>query len=226
MWQHAVPAGAAGLFSLATTAYVDNVIGCEGSDVRTMTRGRVEARSSAPGKAARRRLFLLLAIGLAVSLPAMLHDNAAIAATSTRADRVVQSGFSGVIPEQNGAPITAGSAPFTFQKVGKIRKITITLTVEDGNTGTGPTDFDRNDLTLALDGIDTGIRLNDFRFSETDRRTISGEPINKQQLKAALKADGKLRASILDADPGNNEDPNNITNPDTTTTVLVLQVTE
>jgi hypothetical protein len=60
------------------------------------------------------------------------------------------------------------------------------------------------DLTLALDGIDTGIALNGFPPADPDTETIGGVPLNKEQILAALQADGELEASIIDADPGDN----------------------
>ncbi len=92
--------------------------------------------------------------------------------------------------------------PFTFAQVDKIRKITkirITLTLFSGNTAPG--DTDENQLTLALDGIDTGLVLNGFRDWETDTQTIGGTPKNEAQIRAALQADGELHATIIDADP-------------------------
>ena len=98
--------------------------------------------------------------------------------------------------------ITAASAPFTFQKVKKLRKIKeirITLSLEDADTGQG--DSFENNLTLGLDGIDTGLHLNGFRDSVDDTRTISGKPDNAADLLAALKDDGAWQATIIDADP-------------------------
>ena len=59
-------------------------------------------------------------------------------------------------------PLTA--APWDFGAsaglLGSISNITITLTVGDGDSALGERDFDQ--LTLALDGIDTGLHLNGF----------------------------------------------------------------
>ena len=52
--------------------------------------------------------------------------------------------------------ITDPARPFIFQKAGKIRKLTnltVTLMLEDVDTTPG--NVDENELTLALDGIDT-----------------------------------------------------------------------
>jgi hypothetical protein len=80
----------------------------------------------------------------------------------------------------------------------------MTLTLFDGDTGGGPFDTDRNNLTLGLDGIDTGILLNGFRDSETVTRTITGIPNNAAQILAAMKADGQLVGTIIDRTPNDN----------------------
>lgn len=50
------------------------------------------------------------------------------------------------------------------------------MTLTDGNSAPG--EFGENDLTLALGGIVTGIRLNGYRIGQTDTRTNSGDPAN------------------------------------------------
>jgi hypothetical protein len=117
----------------------------------------------------------------------------------TKSSTKVQSGDNDVQVED--ARITAANNPYTFgkklvKKIAKIEKITITATIFDGDTGPG--EFDENNLTLALDGIDTGIKLNGYRDDETDTRTNSGTPINQNAIKNALKADRKLSATIID----------------------------
>jgi hypothetical protein len=75
-------------------------------------------------------------------------------------------------------------------------------TIYDGDTAPGEGDV--GDLTLALDRIDTGIKLNGFPDDKMETRTISGVPVNAGQIGAALKANGMLEASINDADPDDN----------------------
>src|SRR5687767_5207041 len=111
------------------------------------------------------RLLLTLAFGLALVLPLAQLDDGADAAGKlkrvTRTSRVAQSGDSTFAID---ASITGPDAPFTFARVGKIRRlesVAITLTLKDANTAL-PTDFDESNLFLALDGIDTGIALNGF----------------------------------------------------------------
>jgi hypothetical protein len=152
---------------------------------------------------------LLVGLFLLVSLVVLAGDRDQPAQAGkklksfTKTSVVAQADQAGVLAED--FTITSAAAPYTFAKVGKIRKITqirITLTLTDGTTAPGT--HDEDDLTLALDGIDTGLRLNGFDEVEEDTRTVSGKPINESQLRAALKADGTLAATIIDADPGDN----------------------
>lgn len=159
------------------------------------------------------RLFLLvLMVGLAASLSMAFAGDAQAkkkkkkkAKNFAKTSLVVQSGDANVQTEN--AKITAPNSPFSFANTNKfvsLSRISITATIEDGDSGPG--EFAENDLTLALDGIDTGIKLNGYRNDETDTRTNSGVPANAAQILAALKADGKLEASIIDADAGNNNE--------------------
>jgi hypothetical protein len=102
-----------------------------------------------------------------------------------------------------------GPAPYTFgaqevQACESIESITVTLTLFDGDTGDGPNDTDRNNLILALDGIDTGIALNGFRDSQTDTNTITGTPNNAARILAALRPDSQLVGTIFDRTPNDN----------------------
>jgi hypothetical protein len=157
------------------------------------------------GRDARLRLFAALAIALGVALPAAHDDNAGGAGKRQRFTKratVAQSGATEDIAA-DGAPITDPDAPFSFGNVRNIRKltrVTLTATIADGDTG--PDEIDEGDLTLVLDGIDTGLVLDGFRgIGELDTLTISGKPKNQRQIRAALKADGALVATIRDADP-------------------------
>jgi hypothetical protein len=92
-----------------------------------------------------------------------------------------------------------------------IDRIDFTFTMEDGDTGPG--DFDFNNLTLALDDINTGIKLNGFKSGQEnslsfslDRNSpnwISDSTMN--QLLSKLNEDGQLLASIVDATPNDND---------------------
>jgi len=139
----------------------------------------------------------------------------------TKSSTKPQSGVTVTPNNAAGARITAADNPYSFsntRKIASLRRVTITATIFDGNTGSG--DSDENDLFLALDGINTGIALNGFRGNETDTRTISGNPNHRSALKAALKADGQLAARIIDADPN---DPNSLGIPANFQTTLQIK---
>lgn len=85
-----------------------------------------------------------------------------------------------------------------------ITGIAVTLTVRDGDTGAF--DFDFNQLTLALDGFDTGLKLNGFLDGTTMRLTlVTFSPLNAAAILTSLQVDGKLIGTILDANPGDND---------------------
>jgi hypothetical protein len=153
----------------------------------------------------RRALGLPFLTGLVLVFCAFAVS-AGIALAQTLSSTVPQSGFEGFIPPE-GAPLT-GPVPYAFgpevQECASLDSITVTLTLFDGDTGGGPNDTDRNNLTLALDGIDTGIILNGFRDSQTVTNTITGTPENAARILAKLKADGQLVGTILDRTPNDN----------------------
>lgn len=74
----------------------------------------------------------------------------------------------------------------------------MTLTLTDGDLGPG--NFDYDDLTLGLDGINTGILLNGFFNGFSDTVTVTGVPNNASAILAALQADGRLVGTVIDAD--------------------------
>jgi hypothetical protein len=111
-------------------------------------------------------------------------------------------------------------SPYSYTRVRKVVRITqVTITARITDGGTGPGELDENHLTLALDGIDTDIKLNGFRTNQTDTLTISGTPIHRDAITAALKADRKLNASIIDDDPNDNT----LSVPETFITELTIQ---
>jgi hypothetical protein len=127
----------------------------------------------------------------------------ASAAPVTLSSTVDQSGFNG-LQNSSSYPLTAPGTPYDFTGQGvanltSITGLTITLTVVDGDTGPG--DYDFNSLTLGLDGIDTGLKLNGFLNNQIMGLTLSGP--TAAAILAALQADGKLAGSVLDATPGN-----------------------
>lgn len=94
-------------------------------------------------------------------------------------------------------------------QLSNIKGISITMTMQDGDTGLGQFDF--NNLSLGLDGMSTGIMLNGFNqgqentltfsLNEGDANWLSTGQIN--DFLAAL-SDGQLLASIFDATPDDN----------------------
>jgi hypothetical protein len=141
----------------------------------------------------------------------------------TKSSTVPQSGVTASPNNAAGARITAAGNPYSFSNtrtIASIRQVTITATINDGSTGPGNSDV--NDLFLQLDGINTGIVLNNFRTGQTDTRSISGVPNQRRALKAVLKADGQLEARIFDADPN---DPNALSIPDNVQTTLRIKGT-
>ncbi len=101
------------------------------------------------------------------------------------------------------ARINAAGEPFRFKRtsrITKLRSVTITATIFDGDTEVG--NFDHGDLFLGLDGINTGIKLNGYHDKQTDTRTNGGHPENADKLLKALKRDGKLNATIIDVPAG------------------------
>jgi hypothetical protein len=81
--------------------------------------------------------------------------------------------------------------------------ISLKLTLEDGDSDSG--EFDYGDLTLALDEYDTGLKLNGFPNNQTKTQTLTtSAPDNAALILAALKHDGVLIGTLLDADSGGN----------------------
>jgi hypothetical protein len=171
----------------------------------------------------------LAAVGLLVLMLVVVDARSAGAAPPakkfTKSSTVPQSGvpLTATTTDAAGARITAATNPYSFsktRKIASIKQVTITATINDGNTGPGNNDVD--DLFLQLDNINTGIALNGFRTGQTDTRTISGIPNHRRALKAALKADGQLAARISDADP---TDTNLLGIPDNDETTLRIKGT-
>lgn len=74
-----------------------------------------------------------------------------------------------------------------------------------GDSLAGEVNF--NEFTLALDGFDTGIKLNgDWVVTGNGTvfvtETFTGAILNADKILAALLTDGKLIGTILDSDPG------------------------
>ena len=135
----------------------------------------------------------LLAMILAVCLGGVAQ--AAMTVTSTAVG-------TGVATWTDFGPMQITAAPWSFTGYGSltsIDQISITLTLLDGDTDSG--EFDHDDLTLALDGYDTGLKLNGFSDAQTKTLTVTG-PNGSGDILNALQGDGELEGTILDADPG------------------------
>jgi hypothetical protein len=142
---------------------------------------------------------MVVIAGIAMTLAGTASGASALMLTST----VTQSGHIG---NSELYPIT-GASPYdytaqSYLSLTSIDSLSITLTMFDADSAVGDFDFDH--LTLVLDGIDTGIKLNGFGNNTTATLTITGTPSNAATLLAALHADGTLVGQVKDlVVPGN-----------------------
>src|SRR5436305_2758826 len=87
-----------------------------------------------------------------------------------------------------------------------IDSITLTVTIKDGDSGPGQFDF--NNLSIGLDGIDTGIKLNGFlgganpidSSGPITTLDVAGAPQNAAAILAALRPDGQLNLTVTASD--------------------------
>ena len=119
---------------------------------------------------------------------------------------VTESGVNGDSGLNGGIVVFTSGDGFDFTSqnylgLASIDSLSLTLTVDDGDSAFG--EYDYNKLTLALDGIDTGLKLNGFADSQNLTLTFTG-PNNSAGLLAALQTDGKLVGAIKDATPNGN----------------------
>ena len=140
---------------------------------------------------------LILTIIMSACIVAIAQANITVSST------VAQSGFAGFYTAP--FPLTPmGGWDFAGQDyllLKSIDTITVTLTMADGDTAIG--DGDYNQLSLGLDGFDTGLMLNGFPDNKTITATITG-PNNSSSILAAIRADGRLVGTIIDASPHDN----------------------
>ena len=136
--------------------------------------------------------------GLTLGVLASSASAAIVNATST----VGESGFVG--PQTGGTyPLTATPYDFTgqvnsFANVTSLDSLTVTLQISDGDSG--PLDYDFNNLFLTLDGVNTGLALNDFFNNQNFSQTLTQlNPTLQAALIAALQ-DGLLVGGVLDTD--------------------------
>ncbi len=114
-----------------------------------------------------------------------------------------QSGFEGFTI--TAFPLTGSAYNFAgqpYSSLTSIDKLSVTLTLSDADTALG--NFDFNQLTLGLDGIDTGIKLNGFSDGLTQTLTLGGTPSNASAIISALQADGQLVGTIIDQSSNDN----------------------
>jgi len=131
--------------------------------------------------------------------------SAASAATVPVSSTVAESGFVGAQNQAN-YPLTATPYSFASQvnslaNATSIDSLTVTLQISDGDTG--PADFDFNNLFLTLDGINTGLALNDFFNNQNFSQSLTQVPVPLQAALLAALADGQLVGGVLDITPGN-----------------------
>ena len=168
---------------------------------------------------------MLAALGIG-ALATLSGAQSASAAQITISSTTAQSGFAGTLGASNA--LTDPVAPYDFtgqqynQLVG-IDSITVTLSLNDGHTG--PAEFDFNNLSLGLDGIDTGLKLNGFVSNNIVTLTLNQLTPGVSAALVAALADNQLVARIIDTDPADGNDPLNfISLPALIDTTLDLNV--
>ena len=154
-------------------------------------------------------LAALLALGALVPLVASDGDGALAKKklkTVVKGDAQAQSG-----QDERVEDLVITAEPFAFENVGRLKAITrVTFKATLFDLDTAPGDDDEGELTLELDGIDTGILLDGFGDGQNANATVAGTPANAKALLAALKDDGQLVATVRDSDP---TDPNSADAP-------------
>jgi hypothetical protein len=151
-----------------------------------------------------RRLWV---VGAILSIQAGVSHAAGLPSKLIIGSLVPESGFIG--PQNaDSYPLTATPYDFTGQDyanfglhISGIERISVTLTMIDGDSAPG--EFDFGNLTLGLDGIDTGLRLDGFPDSTILTLTLTKlSPALQASLVAALQ-DEKVVGSVIDSTPGN-----------------------
>jgi hypothetical protein len=131
--------------------------------------------------------------------------SAASAATVPVSSTVAEGGYVG---PQNQANYLLTATPYSFASqvnslanVTSIDSLTVTLQISDGDTG--PADYDFNNLFLTLDGINTGLALNDFFNNTNFSQSLNQIPVPTQAALIVQLQDGLLVGGVLDLTPGN-----------------------
>ncbi len=133
-------------------------------------------------------------------------------ATVMLVDDVIQPGTVVSIGAGESGSINPAGDPFAFANAASllnIQSIAITLTLIDGDTGTGPDDVFRDTLTLRLDGIETGLVLNGFSSAANEGNIQASDyirlrleitnPANAGAILAALQVDNQLVGSLYES---------------------------
>jgi len=149
------------------------------------------------------RVSLKSVLAAAVAMGAMAFS--ASAASVPISSTVSESG-SVTLQNQASYPLTGTPYDFTgqvnaFSAITSIDSLTITLTMTDGDTAPG--DFDFNNLSLVLDGTNTGLLLNGFSNNNVVTLSLQTLSVGLQTAIIASLADGKLVGTVADATPGN-----------------------
>ena len=137
----------------------------------------------------------------------LVFIGSAAQAATTIQDSTRQKDYTGYTQGGSGIRFTKNAWDFSgqdYMALDSIDTISIELSLYDLDTRqtSGWDDFDQ--ITLALDGIDTGLKLNGFPNSRSYYTlNVTGTNLSDQVL-GALKADGKLEGYIMDASPGEN----------------------
>lgn len=149
-----------------------------------------------------------------LAVAAVMAPAIATAASIKLEDTVDQSGFNGgtlgefpLTPDESFARETT---PWDFtdqdyKKLTEIDSVSVALHLGSGDSLAGEVNF--NEFTLALDGFNTGIKLNGD-WVVTNNGTVfvtevfTGSILNSDKILDALLEDGKLAGTILDSDPG------------------------
>jgi hypothetical protein len=154
---------------------------------------------------------------IAAAVTAALGAGWVSAASTSLSSTVGESGFNGgtlaSMPLTANGTFVPDNTPWNYDasdvaQLDAINTISVSLILGSADTDApGATNFD--ELTLGLDGIDTGLKLNGVwqvitSPGQPDVRpplTFTGTPANVDQILAALKSDNQLVGTILDAQP-------------------------
>jgi hypothetical protein len=144
------------------------------------------------------RVSLKAIVGAGLALGAMGVSAVPVESYGSQASPIATFDYTS---NANGSLVNQGVA--SYNNLASIGSLTLTVTIRDGDTAVG--NFDFNDLTIGLDGFNTGVPLNGFANGAIQTLDISSFPTpgtvqNSAAILAALKADGKLKFTVFDND--------------------------